>query len=185
MLNSPGFLRHKWPKHHAYVVEQCEALHVSEVLPYLHPLNHALIETWWSPPTHPSLRLVPRRGGPFKKWYFACPRCWRPYETLYVPPGGRPEDWRCRVCWDLIYASQRYGVRHPLHKRLTHRKKITRRKEAMRQARRWARRDAKQRRFSEAARSRDKPVLDNVLDGLRRLLADTNATDTPLVITVR
>ena len=111
-MPSLGFPRNKWPKRHEFLVEQCQTLHVSQVLPYLHRLNLKLIDTYLTLSTHPCLRVVPRPGGPFKKWYFRCPRCQRPYETLYIPPAGRPHDWRCRVCWGLVYASQRYGFRH-------------------------------------------------------------------------
>ncbi len=145
-MPSAGFLYHKWPKRHDYLVEQCQALHVSEVLPYLSRINLRLIQTYLDAPGYPSLVLIPRRGGLFKKWYFACPRCRRPYETLYIPPESRRADWRCRKCWSLVYASQRYGYRHPLRRKLTHRKKVTLRKEIFRQERIRLRQNAKQQR---------------------------------------
>ena len=43
-MPSLGFLRNKWPKRHEFLVEQCQALHVSEVLPYLHRLNLKLTD---------------------------------------------------------------------------------------------------------------------------------------------
>lgn len=79
-------------------------------------------------------------GGPFRRRWFVCPRCQRPREALYVPPDFQ---WRCRICWDLIYASQRYGERHPLRKKLTPRKRVTMRKEVLRQQRQWARRQSR------------------------------------------
>ena len=128
-----GFIQHKWQKRHEYLVEQCQAIHISEVLPSLSRLNLQLIQTYLDVPGHTFLRIIPRRGGIFKKWYFACPRCRRPFEALYVTPASRCDDWRCRTCWSLVYASQRYGYRHPLRRTLTYRKKITMRKEILRQ----------------------------------------------------
>ena len=171
-MPSLGFLRNKWPKRHEFLVEQCQALHVSEVLPYLHRLNLKLIDTYLTLSTHPYLRVVPRRGGPFKKWYFQCPWCRRPYETLYIPPAGRPNGWRCRVCWGLVYASQRYGFRHPLRKKLTHRKRLTRLKLIRRQERSRIRAMARQRkefpamerRYREPHRVRDEAMRSGPLD---------------------
>jgi len=50
-----------------------------------------------------------------------------------VPPDWDPMDWQCRICHNLIYATQRYGFRHPLRKVLTPRKKASLRKEILRQ----------------------------------------------------
>jgi hypothetical protein len=77
-------------------------------------------------------------AGPFRRWWFLCPRCRRRCEALYVPPVAVRREWRCRLCWGLIYASQRHGFCHPLRKVLTHRKKITRRQQILRQERQWA-----------------------------------------------
>ena len=141
-----AFERQKWPKRHEHLVEECwregRALHVSDVLPYLTGYHRELIASW-NPPTHPGLTLVPRMGGPFRRWWFVCPRCERCCDGLYVPPGVQREDWRCRLCWDLIYSSQRYGFRHPLRRALTYRKKVTLRKEIFRQQRQWARRQSR------------------------------------------
>src|SRR5262249_55664093 len=53
-------------------------------------------------------------------------------ETLFIPPNASDGDWRCRSCWNLIYASQRYGRRHPLRRVLTSRKLATRVREQAR-----------------------------------------------------
>jgi len=58
-------------------------------------------------------------------------------------PGASREDWQCRLCHRLIYASQRYGLRHPLRRVLTHRKRTTRRKDVLRAERRMARRQVR------------------------------------------
>jgi hypothetical protein len=135
-----AFERQKWPRRHEHLVEECVAagrvLHVSDVLPYLTGWHRNVIRSW-NPPTHPWLTLLPRMGGPFRLWWFLCPICRRRCEALYVP-GARPDDHRCRTCWGLIYASQRYGFRHPLRRVSTPRKKITRRKELSRQQRQSA-----------------------------------------------
>jgi hypothetical protein len=141
-----AFELQKWPKRHEHLVEECVAagrvLHVSDVLPYLTGWHRNVIRSW-NPPTHPHLTLVPRMGGPFRLWWFLCPTCRRRCEALYVLPGARPDDHRCRTCWGLIYASQRYGFRHPLRRVATPRKKITRRNEVLRQQRQMARQSSR------------------------------------------
>lgn len=139
---SAAFEAQKWPRRHEHLVEECvaagRALHVGDVLPYLTGWHRHLIRSW-NPRTHPWLSLVPRMAGPLRRWWFLCPRCERRCEALYVPPSARPEDWRCRACWNLIYASQRHGFRHPLRWVSTPRKKITQRNEVRRQQRLTAR----------------------------------------------
>ncbi len=184
-MPSLGFLRNKWPKRHEFLVEQCQALHVSEVLPYLHRLNLKLIDTYLTLSTHPYLRVVPRRGGIFKKWYFSCPRCRRPTETLYVPPGQRGYDRRCRVCWSLVYSSQRFGFRHPLRKKLTYRKRVTRLKLIRRQERSRSRAMARQRkefaamerRYREPHRVRDEAMRSGPLYDANTAPAPRPATE--------
>jgi hypothetical protein len=165
-----GFLRQKWPQRHDHLVEECvsarRALHVTDVLPDLMEHWHDRVISRWSPPTHPRLTLVPRMAGPFRRWWFLCPRCRRRCETLFVPPTARAGDWRCRVCQGLIYASQRYGSRHPLRGVLTRRKKITCQKDARRQERRWARQAAEQR-HRLASYAPDHDVTERVIAGLR------------------
>src|SRR5262252_7042986 len=129
-----GFLRQMWPKWHEHLVEECEALHVNDVLWSIQPSQ--LATRWeWTIPGPLTVRLVARRAGPFKRWWIVCPRCGRRRDALYLPPGRT--RWACRDCHDLIYASQRHGFRHPLRKVLTHRKRISLRREVYRQAR-WS-----------------------------------------------
>ncbi len=151
MTLSAGFLRQKLPKRHAHVVEECRALDVRDVLSHLDGFHRAILRRW-NPPTHPWLTLVPHRGGPFRRWWFQCPRCQRRCEALFVAPDVTGEDWRCRVCWSLVYSSQRYGHRHPLRQKLTARKRVTRRKLLQRQERRAA--SHRRRLEREAARVR-------------------------------
>ena len=132
-MMSAALERYKWPKLHERVVEECRSLDVSDVLT-LDAFHRARLRSW-SPPTHPWLLLVSRWGGPFRRWWFECPECGRRCETLYRPPGPLHEDWGCRMCWDLIYASQRYGRRHPERQVLTRRKRVTRAKRAEQLAR--------------------------------------------------
>lgn len=129
-----AFLRHQWPKLHDYVVEECEALTARD----------ARLGAW-SPPGHPTLRLVARRGGCFMQWWLCCPTCGRRCGALYRPPGFASAEWRCRLCWSLVYASQRYGYRHPLRRRPTYRKRLTMQREILRQERTAARRMEQQR----------------------------------------
>jgi hypothetical protein len=113
----------RWPKRHPYVLEECPTLHVRDVLGDLDGFSRSILRTW-NPPGHPLLTLVSAWGGPFLRWFLLCPRCQRRCEALFSPPGIVREDWRCRLCWNLIYSSQRFGCRHPLRRRLL-RKRMT------------------------------------------------------------
>jgi hypothetical protein len=136
-----GFLRQQWPKWHEHLVEECDMLHVNDVLRRVQPT--LLATRWeWTVPGPLTVRLVARQGGPFKRWWIECPGCGGRRDALYLPPNAT--RWACRECHDLIYATQRHGFRHPLRKVLTHRKRATLRREVMRQERRWARGPAKQ-----------------------------------------
>src|SRR5262249_25887828 len=82
---SAGFERAKWPRRHEHLVEECVAaqmaLHVNDLLPGLpEGWGRELLRTW-TPPTRPSLTLVPRMGGPFRRCWFRGPRCDRRCET--------------------------------------------------------------------------------------------------------
>jgi hypothetical protein len=131
-MMSPGFLLRKWPKRHEHLVEDLVAarrvLHVADVLPELTGWHRHVIRSW-NPPSHPRLTLVPRQGGPFRRWWWLCPACRRRCESLYTLPDSVGEGWRCH---GLIYASQRHGSRHPLRRVLTRRKRISRGKDAAR-----------------------------------------------------
>ena len=137
-MPSAGFLRHKWSKHHRFVVEECEALPVVARLVDLPP-SERVPNIRWQPPFHPDLTLISRWGGPCLRWWWVCHICHRRVENLYRPPSAEAMDWRCRKCHDLIYGSQRYGFAHPLGKILTNRKRSTTIKKARRMARRWDR----------------------------------------------
>lgn len=47
----------------------------------------------------------PHLGG-IRHW-FLCPRCRSRRRVLYAAPFAAVSGWRCRVCWDLRYDSQR------------------------------------------------------------------------------
>jgi hypothetical protein len=170
-MTSAAFLHRKWPKRHEHLVEACirhgRALHVGDVLPELSPRSKPFISRW-NPPRYPALTLVARMGGPVLRWWFVCPSCRRRCEALYVPPGVAGEEWRCRVCWGLVYAIQRYGFRHPLRRVLTARKRITRRKAARRHERVIARSAARQERWLPPA-APDPAAIEVAIAGLRRL----------------
>ena len=131
MPNAERLEQYKWPKWHAYTVEECKALHVDDALPYLSSYHKSALLNW-TPYTHHHLTLVSQMCGPFKRWWWQCPRCQRRVENLYVPPGAEGWDWRCRKCWSLIYASQRFGANHPLREKLTRRKEKSAEKEIVR-----------------------------------------------------
>lgn len=154
-MTPAGFLKNKWPRVHDYVVEECLELHVSDVLAVSPPTwQRQLVRRWQPDPRHaPRLWLVLAPAGYAERWRFCCPTCRRHCEALFVAPGAMQTDLRCRTCWSLIYASQRYGERHPLRKTVTYRKRVTVRKEVMRQQRRQHRLMQKQRRQWDALAS--------------------------------
>lgn len=139
---------HKWPKKHEYVIEECECLNVRDVLMHL-PAYNAQNLIPWDAPGIPYLRLVPGRGGIFIKWWLQCLSCGSKCENLFIPPDGRFNDWRCRGCHSLVYASQRYGKRHELRKVLTPRKRIAREKEEKRQRQVFDRQQKEQKKLSK------------------------------------
>jgi len=131
-----GFLRQQWPKWHEHLVEECDVLHVNDVLRSINPSE--LATRWeWTLTGPLAFRLVARPGGPFKRWWIECPRCGERRDALYLPPDAT--RWACRECHGLIYATQRHGFRHPIRKVLTHRKRVTLQREVSRQQRRWKR----------------------------------------------
>ena len=135
MPNAARIEPYKWPKRHQYVVEECKSLHVNDVSIYLDRFHRSILRTF-NPQNYPNLLLVSRMGGPFKRWWWECPHCRRRRDALYLPPDVSGWDWRCRKCWDLVYASQRYGYRHPLRKKLTYRKKRSLQNEVILQTKR-------------------------------------------------
>src|SRR5262245_48118939 len=104
-----AFVLQKWPKRHAHVVEECATVDVRDTISAFVPPDPNLRPIWQPAPEFPWLRLVARIAGPFWRWWFLCPSCQRHCETLFLPPGAPQYQWRCRACWNLVYASQRYG----------------------------------------------------------------------------
>src|SRR5215469_6131161 len=118
-MGNRGFFEQKWPKKHEYVVEECLAVRVSELMRRDGRPYH---------PSYGELPLVEKRHGAVRRYYFLCPSCSRVCEALFRPPypfGDKRllKDWRydigqagfaCRRCYGLVYASQRYGRNHPL-----------------------------------------------------------------------
>jgi len=125
-MYSLAFEQRKWPKKHDYLVEQFDPLNVRDVLGSI-SAYHADNRLPWNPPTHPHLTVVPRKRRPVR-WYFLCPVCGRRCEDLYPTYLGDIRNLKCRICSNLIYASQRHGKRHPLRKTLTPRKRVSRQK---------------------------------------------------------
>jgi hypothetical protein len=147
-MRPAAFDRQRWPKRHEHLVEECIAaggvLDVREVAPR-RGWQTALVSSW-TPAEYPGLRVVSGQSGAFVKFFLLCPRCERRCEALYRPPSARADDWRCRWCHGLIYASQRHeGARHPLRRIATPRKRVIMRNEVLRQQRAAARQAAAQR----------------------------------------
>jgi len=129
-----GFLRQKIDKIYEYTVEECAELHVSEYLAFLYEqASYSSPPRLRLPPTYPKLKLVEGRAGIFTRTFFECPGCGRPRISLFLAPDD-PDvfNYRCRMCIGLVYSCQRYGQRNPLRKVLTHRKRVSLRKEMMR-----------------------------------------------------
>jgi hypothetical protein len=159
-----GFLRQQRPKWHQFVIEECDVLHVSGVLRSVDPFELATRWEWTLRGPLP-LRLVARLGGPFKRWWIECLSCGRRRDAVYLPPDAT--SWACRTCHQLVYATQRYGFRHPLRKVLTHRKRVTLQREVSRQERRWGRARAKQ--------DREPPMSAESVADLERAIAEVQA----------
>ena len=131
-MQTYAFEFRKWPKKHEFVIEQCYFLHISQVLGWKKTLEEQNLSNYLFF-KFPWLKIVPTRGGFCTKWWFQCPTCERRCENLYREPDSEPEDWGCRKCKNLIYASQRYGHTNPLRKRLTPRKQTTLKKRKIRE----------------------------------------------------
>ncbi len=139
-----------WQKRHAFVVEQCRAINVRDVFSPIDTQERASV---LSSPRVADLELVSTDAGCVRRWWFRCPTCSRRRESLFVPPIA-VDDWRCRICWDLIYASQRYGRRHPIRRVLTYRKQLTRQRQKERERRHYRRAEARATRLAMTARRR-------------------------------
>jgi len=106
MALNRAFLKHRWPKKHRYVVQQCRAINAHDFLNAragLYPPERKKI-------LPRGMKIVVRRAGCVKKHYIQCPKCSRLCENLFLPPPeARPREWACRKCNSLVYASQRFG----------------------------------------------------------------------------
>jgi len=177
-----AFEQRKWPKKHDYLVEQFEPLNVRDVLGYI-SVYHADNRLPWNPPSHPHLTVVPRKRSPVR-WYFLCPVCGRRCEDLYPPYLGATKDLKCRICSNLIYASQRHGKRHPLRKELTPRKRITQQRRQARYERASARNQRNADRMLQESQSEEYPdydfkairkALETAIGGIQNMEADREA----------
>jgi len=174
-MRPAAFEHQRWPKRHEHLVEECIAaggvLDVAEVAPR-RGWQTALVSSW-TPPAYPGLRVVTGQAGAFVKFFLLCPRCERRCEALYRPPGARPDDWRCRLCHGLIYASQRHeGARHPLRRIATPRKRAIMRNEVLRQQRAARRQVAAQREQLVSFFDPEEEQAIEVAERLRQAFAD-------------
>jgi len=165
-MYSLAFEQRKWPKKHDFLVEQFDPLNVRDVLGSI-SAYHADNRLPWNPPSHPHLTVVPKKRPPVR-WYFLCPVCQRRCEDLYPPYLGATKDLKCRICSNLIYASQRHGKRHSLRKELTPRKRITQQRRQARYERASARNQRNTDRMLQESQSEEYPKYD--FPAIRRVL---------------
>ena len=176
-----AFEQRKWPKKHDYLVEQFDPLNVRDVLGYI-SAYHCDNRLPWSPPTYPHLTVVPKKRPPIR-WYFLCPVCQRRCEDLYPPYLGATKDLKCRICSNLIYASQRHGRQHPLRKTLTPRKRVSRQKSQARFEKIEARQKEKTRKLLQENQSEDvaydfpaiRRALETAIGGIKDMEVDREA----------
>ena len=151
-----SFELHKWPKKHQFCVEECNFLNINDVLGHLNILHQQYPSADFLS-EYPWLTIVKGRGGFCEKYWFQCPICSCRCENLYREPDSVPEDWGCRKCRNLIYASQRFGPRNSLRQVLTPRKKLSRQKAAICQNRKFSRREAKRKKLRQ---KHEVPIVD-------------------------
>lgn len=189
-MYSFAFEQRKWPKKHDYLVEQFDPLNVRDVLGQI-PAYHAENRLPWNPPTHPHLTLVPRKRSPVR-WYFLCPACERRCEDLFPPYLGATKDLKCRICSNLIYASQRHGKRHPLRKTLTPRKRVGEQRRLARLEKKAARNKENVDRILQESRGEEYPdydfpairgMLETAIGGIENMEADRTVAEAPPAFT--
>jgi hypothetical protein len=132
--------RARWPKRHDFIVEACPVLTAREALAHIAPEDRVL--GLWRHPAQPVLVFLTRREGAAVRTWLVCPSCGSPRGALYQPPHAPRAPWRCRECvggTGAMYASERYGLRHPLRAVLTPRKARSRERRAARERRLEAR----------------------------------------------
>ncbi len=104
MAANCAFLQQKWQKRHQYTVQECLTVNPADYLAGRKGL--------------PDVDIEKLRSGATWRSYLVCPRCERLCGYLFRPPpdahSEAEPEWACRECHGLVYASQRYGRRHPL-----------------------------------------------------------------------
>lgn len=130
-------MRARWPKRHEHVVEACPVITVGTVLADVPPDARG----WgrWGHPRYPAVEFLTRREGAVVRTWFVCPACGCPRGALYQPPDSPRAPWVCRECVGgngAMYASERFGRRHPLRAVLTPRKLASQARRAARAQRR-------------------------------------------------
>ncbi len=182
-MYSPAFERQKWEKRHDFLIEQFDPVNIRDILGYI-PARHVNNRLPWSPSNHPHLTVIPRRCGCMVRWFFLCPACGRRCEDLFPPYLGATKDLKCRICSNLIYASQRHGKRHPLRKTLTPRKRVSRQKSQARFQKIEAKHREKTRRLIQESQSEEYPdydfpairrALESAIGGIRNIELDREA----------
>lgn len=165
----------KWPKRHSFVVEECEALSVSDLpaldsrikdLPLIGP--KITIYVGGQQTRDATIEVVLGARGKFVRRYLKCPHCHSARETLYRTP--RSQVFACRACWGLVFASQRYGRKHPLRGVATPRKREGQRRHPARQPYVWSGKERLRSYFRNTGRARllELAEIDPRLARLRR-----------------
>src|SRR5208337_455092 len=124
---------YRFPKTHDFTIQECRILDVREVVCFFSAeqyskQNYARLES-------SDILLEARKCGAARRWFFLCPKCSTPCEYLYVPPTESIQpadslydppraDWRCRGCWNLSYASQKFGRTNALRRQLPPRRAL-------------------------------------------------------------
>ena len=113
------------PKRYAGTIEQAEQLHVADLLARL-PAEERRAREVYVPA--PNVILRRETKGVIRPWWvLLCARCGRRCEYVVKPPWATdPNDWRCRRCWNLTYASHRHGKSEESPARLLARRNPTR-----------------------------------------------------------
>lgn len=115
MAANRAFLVQKWQKRHRYTVEACIAINAAD---YATRRMGDSVIVGSVRVCLPDVTIEKLRSGATWRSYLVCPRCERLCGYLFLPPPERhcesAPEWACRACHCLVYASQRYGRRHPL-----------------------------------------------------------------------
>lgn len=84
------------------LLEDCQRLHMRQVSAAIPKNATSLILDVGKGQLEVIGRLTNLNNG--YRYYFLCPKCSKPYESLFISDFG---SWLCRVCTGAVYASTR------------------------------------------------------------------------------